>query len=171
MKSDSLLSELETQFNALNDLIENLPEGKFAQTKAPGKWSDGQIARHLLLSTQVFVNALNTPKDVLAEKFGTRTEREEKGRDELMAMYAAALGKGLSAPARLTPGEVTENQKPETLSSLRQSFIKLGEALRWWTEDELSRYYLPHPAFGMLTIREMLVFTIFHTDHHMAQMN
>jgi len=39
-------------------------------------------------------------------------------------------------------------------------------AITAWGDDALDRYRLPHPLIGKLTLREMLVFTLFHFDHH-----
>jgi len=36
-----------------------------------------------------------------------------------------------------------------------------------WTETELDTYQLPHLLFGMMTMREMLFFTLYHNWHHL----
>lgn len=35
-----------------------------------------------------------------------------------------------------------------------------------WSETQLDSYLLPHPVLGRVTVREMLMFTLFHFDHH-----
>ena len=35
-----------------------------------------------------------------------------------------------------------------------------------WGELALDRYRLPHPLLGRLTVREMLLFTLYHSVHH-----
>jgi hypothetical protein len=40
---------------------------------------------------------------------------------------------------------------------------KIGQ----WSEKNLDAYLLPHPLLGKITVREMLFFTTFHTDHHL----
>jgi hypothetical protein len=38
-----------------------------------------------------------------------------------------------------------------------------------WPERALDRHLLPHPLMGLLTIREMLAFTVYHTAHHLRR--
>jgi hypothetical protein len=42
----------------------------------------------------------------------------------------------------------------------------LHAALGRWGERSLDRLRLPHPALGTLTVREMLLFTLYHNLHH-----
>ena len=37
-----------------------------------------------------------------------------------------------------------------------------------WSERALDRYRLPHPLLGRLTVREMLLFTLYHSVHHFS---
>jgi hypothetical protein len=39
-------------------------------------------------------------------------------------------------------------------------------ALQGWSEQALDRLRLPHPGLGLLTVREMLLFTLYHNAHH-----
>jgi len=36
-----------------------------------------------------------------------------------------------------------------------------------WKEADMSVYIMPHPALGKLTINEFIIFTTFHTYHHL----
>jgi hypothetical protein len=44
--------------------------------------------------------------------------------------------------------------------------VSLENASEPWREEDLDRYRLPHPVLGLVTVREMLMFTLFHFDHH-----
>ncbi len=35
-----------------------------------------------------------------------------------------------------------------------------------WSDRDLERYQLPHPLLGNLSIKEMLLFTLYHSHHH-----
>ncbi|MEZ4964873.1 MAG: DinB family protein [Saprospiraceae bacterium] len=170
MKKTAIIRGLEEKFAMLTGFLDNLPEGRLSPPLAPGKWSIGQHVTHLILSTAPVVKALGLPKPVLREKFGTRGDAIERGEAELIAFYKKALAGGLTAPPRLTPEAVAEDQKALLIETLRQECAQLVAALEPWEESDLSEYMLPHPALGALTMREMLIFTIFHTGHHMAAM-
>lgn len=43
---------------------------------------------------------------------------------------------------------------------------RLIDAVSLWTEEELDRGQLPHPVLGMVTMREMLFFTVIHNRLH-----
>jgi uncharacterized damage-inducible protein DinB len=42
----------------------------------------------------------------------------------------------------------------------------LAAAIEGWGESDLDRCRLPHPGLGKLTVREMLLFTLYHNLHH-----
>ena len=42
----------------------------------------------------------------------------------------------------------------------------LTKAMEKWTESQLDAYRLPHPLLGRLTVREMMLFTLIHNQHH-----
>lgn len=41
-----------------------------------------------------------------------------------------------------------------------------ADSVRYITESALGRRQLPHPLLGPLTVREMLLFTLYHNRHH-----
>jgi hypothetical protein len=43
---------------------------------------------------------------------------------------------------------------------------QLADVVGHWREEDLDRYRLPHPLLGKLTVREMLLFTVYHNYHH-----
>jgi hypothetical protein len=47
-----------------------------------------------------------------------------------------------------------------------QVAANLHSAIDTWGERGLERLRLPHPALGLLTVREMLFFTLYHNLHH-----
>jgi len=42
----------------------------------------------------------------------------------------------------------------------------IAAALDGWSERALDRLRLPHPALGKLTVREIVLFTLYHNIHH-----
>ena len=51
-----------------------------------------------------------------------------------------------------------------TYQALSLKFLKIVE--RKWSEAQLDNYLLAHPLLGKLTIREILYFVHWHTNHH-----
>jgi hypothetical protein len=52
------------------------------------------------------------------------------------------------------------------VQSWNETNQRLIAAAQQWSEAELDSLQLPHPAIGMITLREMLLFTIFHNTLH-----
>lgn len=47
------------------------------------------------------------------------------------------------------------------------SVATLCAAITRWPEPALDAHRLPHPLIGRLTVREMLLFTLYHNRHHL----
>ena len=169
MQSEAIVQLLESKFDALTSLLENLPPEKVQAPLAPGKWSAGQIAVHLVLSARPVVKGMSLPKTVLAEKFGTSNGPLERTFEDLLAHYRKTMQGGVTAPPQFTPEEVKAEQKNNLIADLRQVLSELIGVIRQWNEVDLSTYVMPNPALGKLTVREMLYFTAFHTEHHTGQ--
>lgn len=170
MKKAAIIQGLQTNFGTLFQVLETLPEGQLSQPLAPGKWSIGQHAKHLLLSAQPVTKGMQLPKPALLNAFGTRGERLERSEEELVKVYRSALAGGVKAPPKFTPEELTEAQKAGLVADLKQELNDLTSTIDQWSETDLSEYVMPHPALGVLTIREMLIFTVYHTQHHTLAM-
>ena len=59
-----------------------------------------------------------------------------------------------------------EARRGKTLGRWRRAGGELRGAVGRWSEDQLDRYQLPHPAMGKMTVREVLFFTVYHNAHH-----
>jgi hypothetical protein len=79
------------------------------------------------------------------------------------------LGTGRTATGTFVP--LTPN--PD-LKLLLDEFTETNDALvnhlADWTEEELDKYVIPHPLMGLLTVGEMMLFTAYHTRHHLEIM-
>lgn len=170
MKKAAITKGLQTNFGVLLQVLETLPEGQLSKPLAPGKWSIGQHAKHLLLSAQPVTKGMQLPKPALLNAFGTRGDRPEQSEEELVKIYLSVLAGGVKAPPKFTPEEVTEAQKTDLVADLKQELNDLTTTVDQWDETDLSEYVMPHPALGVLTIREMLMFTVYHTQHHTLAM-
>jgi len=138
----------------------------FEKPISEGKWSTAQNIDHLCSSTFPLAKAMSMPKLAMKMTFGTNN-RSERTIDALFEKYKSALANGLTAPAQFEPPVITNAQKMEVLNKFKYAKEKLITVVEKWDEKAMSKYVVPHPAIGKLTIREMLFFTVFHTEHHL----
>lgn len=159
---------LRQSFGAVVYSINELNEEQFFEPRAEGKWSPADILGHLILSTKPVTKAMSTPKLMLKAAFG-KSNREEKTLTQLYDKYIEALSKGQKAPPNFTYNGAKEKGREKLLGDFTDQLDKLLLQIDKWEEKDLSSYILPHPAIGKITIREMLYFTHFHTEHHHEQ--
>jgi DinB family protein len=132
-------------------------------------WSPADHVRHLVKSNRPVAMALGIPRFVLRLRFGgARTP--SKRYSELVATYHAALGGGLKAgryaATPLSAARQTPAQREESLALLDASMADVIAQVGRWSERALDRLRLPHPGLGPLTVREMVLFTLYHNTHH-----
>ena len=161
-------SSLRKSFSSVIYAINDLDEESYLTPRAQGKWSPGDILGHLILSTKGIAKAMKMPKFMLSSQFGT-CNRPEKSREELLEKYLNALSGGVKAPDSVIFRGVAEKGKERMIVTFKKDLDILIQLIDEWNEKDLSRYVLPHPAFGKLTIREMLYFTELHNYHHLKQ--
>lgn len=143
--------------------LENDDDFEIPQVK--GKWSPGQHLEHIRKSTKVMCIALNYPRLVLWYKFG-RTDRVEQSYDQLRNTYRKATLEGFKSPKTFIPKPIPNSQKWNLIGRVKEQEQELNTLVSNCSESYLSKYQLPHPVFGKLTVREMLLFVAYHTEHH-----
>jgi hypothetical protein len=146
--------------------IQSLPKEQW-QISYNGKWSAAQQLDHIIKSVSPVKLALSLPTFLLKLVFG-KANRKSRSYDELVAKYHEKLKAGGRASGRFLP--------PPKINSVESLSKKLNEVTRSLTtktdsfsEEQLDLLILPHPLLGKLTLREMLYFTIYHVQHHQAQ--
>ncbi len=139
-----------------------LPEGNKAE-----KWSVAQHLQHLILSTVPIVSVLKQVEK--APVLADQVVPVSRDYEQIYQLYHLKLAEGIKAPSPFEPQKMDES-----LSGLLANWNTIGEKLETrlenWTEGALDQVSLPHPALGPLTMREMLLFTILHTRHHLKAM-
>ncbi|HEV2846202.1 MAG TPA: DinB family protein [Thermoanaerobaculia bacterium] len=132
-------------------------------------WSPADNVRHLVKSNRPVALAMGLPRLVLYLRFGIG-RRRSRGYSDLRAVYHDALGTGLTAgrfsASPVAAEERTAEGQERAIRTLAGTFDALGNALHRWPENALDRARLPHPGLGLLTVREMLFFTLYHNTHH-----
>lgn len=144
----------------------SLTEDKFA-ARTNGRWSVGDTVQHLYLSARPVLRLVGGPREVFAQ-WG-EAAGPTRSYAELADTYKQVLGKGLKAPASFSPRpDDVPADKATVLARLSDTYLGLGSALATWSEEELDRHQMPHPALGLISVREMLHFIGIHTRHHRA---
>jgi len=133
------------------------------------KWSPADNVHHLMISTAPVTRALRIPRLMLRACFGVKRTPSRSG-EALRSAYRDGLAAGATAgryapPRGVVPVEAVACQRRLVLQC-EGAVLSLENAIEPWREEDLCRYRLPHPVLGLLTVREMLMFTLFHFDHH-----
>jgi DinB superfamily len=162
---EEIAAALEANFAALIQQVAVCDETTFVST-ALGKWSAGQHLEHLIRSSQPVYMAIGLPFFVLRLLFG-KPNRPGRNFDELVQRYREKLNKGGAASGRFVPPPVPYNQKDQKIKEFLQLKDKLQKRVLVLSPTKLDNCLLPHPLLGKLTIREMLFFTVYHTEHHL----
>ncbi len=146
---------------ALDDAAFFTPQGTF--------WSPAEHVRHLRKSTAPVRMALGAPRPLLWFRFG-RHRGSSRTFESLRETYLAALAAGGRAgrftPTPESPPPDPDARRREIMAAWRDALAGTGRGVARWSEPALDRYQVPHPLLGRLTMREILMFTVYHTAHH-----
>ncbi len=146
-------------------LAEHSPE-KWA-TGPAGKWTTGQHILHLIQSTKPLLMAFSLPGFVLRLRFGTanRPSREYQAIvDRYHERLAANVGR--VSPFSQNMPDTQPDEKEKLMADLTALNQKLNRRMSRFSEAQLDRLVLPHPLMGKMTLREILLWNAYHTEHH-----
>lgn len=165
MTSKSTISKLlNDSVIEFNEFISTLDEKQF-EVNPNNKWSAGQDLVHLIKLLRIVNIAYKIPKPILSILYGINKE-EQRSVEALQTLYKNALKGGAKSPSLYIPKPVLFKDKNELINK----HIKLNEAfvnkLNNQSELALDKYRVPHPIIGKITLRELAIFTSFHTIHH-----
>ena len=167
------LVDIATRIAALRDELDSwfgeLPVDHLFH-RPPGAWSPLDDLRHLVRVNAALVKGLGYPGPVLRLRFG-RPARAAWSYERLAVLYDALLTTGVKSPTPFEPrsGAVTDREayRDRALEQWRSVNEELLERVGSLTERRADRSALPHPGLGLLSLREMLYFTIHHDLHHL----
>jgi hypothetical protein len=150
----------------LYDWLEKHPNENW--TKGPAdKWNTGQHIVHLIRSESALNKALGMPKFLLNYKFGTNN-RDNRSYAEVVKKYQnkLAANPGLVADISKNMPAITAANKATLMAKLEAKNAKLLKKFQKWSDKDLDTYLLPHPLLGRMTIREIMMWNAYHTEHH-----
>jgi len=166
MTKTEVIDILNQKHHTLFDWLEKHPNENWV--KGPqNKWNTGEHIVHLIQSENALNKALWLPKFYLKYKFGTNN-RDNRTYDQIVKKYQNKLADNSGVVANISRKmpTITLTNKTSYISKLDKEKIKLIKKFQKWTEADLDTYLLPHPLLGRMTIREIVIWTAYHTEHH-----
>jgi hypothetical protein len=161
---EDIIAALEEKSLSLIQWISEQDINKF-DVSVDEKWSTGQQLSHLTKSIKPLVMILSKPKFVMKLLFGT-ANRETRDYNAVVEKYNTKLAKGRVATTPFKPSLFVSGDKKRLLDNYAAYSEKLERLINRLSEKDLDKLILPHPLLGKLTMREMMFFTIYHTEHH-----
>ena len=166
MNKASIADILEAKHQELFNWIENQPEEKWLEG-SDGKWTVGQHTLHLVKSIRLLNNALSLPSFFIKYKYGT-INRELRDYDTVAKRYNEKLIANLERAKEFNRNLKipTLVQRDNILTTLKIQNKKLQYKTRKLKDKNLDTLLLPHPLMGKMAIREIIMWTAYHTEHH-----
>lgn len=166
MTKSNIIDLLEEKHQVLFSWLEKSPEENWE--KGPEhKWTLGQHVLHLAKSLQLINNALSFPKFILKYKFG-KAIRPSRSYEEIARKYEKKLAQNQEKAATFNSklGTSKMSERSRLITRLHIQNKKLQYKINQWKEEDLDTYVLPHPLLGKMTIREIIMWTAYHTQNH-----
>ena len=135
------------------------------------RWSPAEHVRHLTKSSRPLNVGYRLPRWLLRAVYGA-ARRPSRTFEALRGDYRAKLDAGGKA-GRFAPRPEGSPSDPERRrQEILQRWTSTNDALvnAWgrWRSLDLDDVRIPHPLLGKLTAREMAIFTVYHTSHHLS---
>lgn len=165
MNKQEIISALTKQYGDFANYGAMLNDTDFMFSLNNQKWSAGQQLDHIYRSIAPVSLALRMPKWLLGLLFG-KANRASKTYPEVVAKYIQSLENGAVATRQFIPAVISPKQKKTLQNKIIATTNKICKQLNNFTETNLDTLLLPHPILGKMTLREMLLFSIYHVEHH-----
>lgn len=166
MEKDAIAELLEKKHQILFNWLENQPTDIW--DKGPdGKWTTGQQIQHLVDSLQLLNNALSYPRFLLKFKFGL-CNREPRNYNTVAKKYQKKLLENKER-AKVFNQKLKNpklNERERLLTRLQIQSKKLQYKTKKISDKNLDTLIIPHPLMGKMTVREIIMWTAHHTEHH-----
>ncbi|MFY0604122.1 MAG: DinB family protein [Flavobacteriaceae bacterium] len=166
MQKIEIITTLENKHQELFDWIEKQPIDKWI-IGPKDKWTSGQHILHLVNSIKLLNKALRVPKFLLKRKFGV-CNRAARSYDEVANRYIERLNqnKEKAKAFNINLKVPLKKEKERLVATLQIQNKKLQYKTNKWSDKHLDTLLLPHPLMGRMTVREIIMWTAYHTDHH-----
>ncbi len=168
---EQIIDQLHQIQQNVSQTVQAIPTVQFFQGTAEA-WSPCDYLKHLLLAVKPFAKGLSYPPEQIGAMFGV-PDHPSCSFAEVVALYQAQLKRGLRAedvPNMLPMGfrmpEAVTDVQAYLVQSWNDAHVKLYAGLNHWSESDLDTHQFNHAALGLMTVREILFFTIYHNTIH-----
>ena len=170
MDKESIAELLESNHQILIDVLSSQDDEKWQQGP-DGKWTSGQQALHLLQSIKPLNDALSLPKFIIKYRFG-KANRTERDYTTVVNRYQERLqeSKGIVYSPSKNMKVPLLKDKNYILNRLQVENKKLQYKTRKLSDKHLDTLILPHPLMGKMPLREIIMWTAYHVEHHTKQL-
>ena len=171
MDKDAIADLLEQKNKPLFKWLENQSNDKW-ESGPKGKWTTGQQVLHLLQSIKPLNYALSFPKFVLRYKFG-KANRAVRDYQTVVKRYQELLldiPKGRVSPFSNNMKFPSIKEKQYLINRLQVESKRLQYKTKKLSDKNLDEVILPHPLMGKMPVREIIMWTAYHTEHHTKQL-
>lgn len=168
MEKIDIIEALESQHQKLFDWLENHPNEKWI-LGPENKWTTGQHILHLVNSGKMLNKALSYPKFLLRRKFGT-SNRDSRSYSEVAKRYEERLSENQEKAKTFNQHLKTPSlkERKHVISALQIQNKKLQYKTKKLKDKHLDTLLLPHPLMGRMTLREIIMWSAHHTEHHLT---
>ncbi|WP_341221234.1 DinB family protein [Polaribacter atrinae] len=166
MEKEAIADLLEEKHRELFEWLKKEPIDNWE--KGPeGKWTVGQQILHLVNSLQMLNNALSYPRFFLKYKFGL-CNREPRDYKTIVNKYQQKLvdHKDKAKKYNQKLKKPLQKDRERLLTKLQIQSKKLQYKIKKISDINLDSLVIPHPLMGKMTIREIIMWTAHHTEHH-----
>lgn len=170
MHKDEIADLIEQKHQFLIDWLQVQDNEKWTQGPE-GKWTSGQQALHLLKCIKPINDVLSMPRFFFKYAFG-KIDREGLDYETIVKNYLDILkeNKDFTHKASRNMKVPKLNDKTYILTRLQVESKKLQYKTRKISDKNLDTLVLPHPLMGKISIREILMWTAYHVEHHTKQL-
>ncbi len=162
---DQIITELGESFNSLCSAGMSVSDDKF-NVSSENKWTAAENIQHLVNATKMTSLAFKLPKFLHVVLYG-KPQRASHGFTKVVDNYHKKLEGGAQATGLYVPRKA-DYKKEMLTDKLNAEGKKLVQALsEKWSDEQLDQYQIAHPILGLLTVRELAYFTIYHNSHHL----
>ena len=161
---EEIVAALTHSFQQLDNLCRAVDPPLFNVSKE-GKWTPAENFQHLVTATRMTSLAFSLPKWMPRLLYGL-PKRTSHGYSKVVDNYQRKLNQGAKASGPYVPKKI--KYEP---AKLQHQLAKEGERLvrliaTKWSDEQLDAYQVAHPILGLLTLRELAYFNIYHNGHH-----
>jgi hypothetical protein len=164
MTQTELVQALEARHQEVSEYFSSLPEATLLADTAP-KWNPAQHLIHLTRANSRIAQGFQA-RDALPNNESGQAKSYEVVREMYLSALAHVPSELLAKNGAAVQVEANSSQS-QILEVYQQAGSILRQGIQTWTEAEMDAKAMPHPLLGLLSVREMLEFTLYHDLHHL----